>query len=210
MAQDTGNMNVFTSSINNLPDLAKNYLFQVYIIPETGSPLAKLFDTFDNGNEEFMLRCKKVSLPKKSFGTPIETNYMGSKKTYPGRAEVNGTVTLEFDEFQDLVTSRMLHQWQSLIYDHSINEDGGDIGHNGTQLSGGAASNFLKDYSCKIKVVLYDSTLKKKLDLSWVMYQCWPNELSDVSLDMSSSEKITRSCTFNYNTFQMLSSKYDS
>ena len=101
----SNNMNVFTSDINNLPDLAKSYLFQAVICPETGTALADMFSSI--GTEQFILRLKKISIPKKTFSSPLETNYMGSKKTYPGRAEMNGSCSVEFDEFQDLLTSKM-------------------------------------------------------------------------------------------------------
>lgn len=196
----SNNMNVFTSDINNLPDLAKSYLFQAVICPETGTALADMFSSI--GTEQFILRLKKISIPKKTFSSPLETNYMGSKKTYPGRAEMNGSCSVEFDEFQDLLTSKMLHIWQGLLYNHTINEDGGDI--IGTGTTGGANSNYLRQYTGKIYIYLYDSTLKQKLPYYWVLYQCWPNEVNEVSLDQAGSEKIVRSCTFNYNTFQMI------
>lgn len=199
------NMSVFTTELNTLPDLAKNYLFQAIIVPEAGTPLATLFEEI-GGNQQFMLRCKKASIPKKSFEGPMETHYMGSKKKFPGKAVVDGDMTLDFDEFQDLVTTRMLHAWQSLIYDQSINEDGGDITSVNNQLTGGAISNYLKDYTAKIQIVLYDSTKKKRLPYGWVCYQCWPNEVSEVSLDQAGSEKIVRTATFSYNTWQMIDS----
>lgn len=197
------NMSIYTTELNTLPDLAKNYLFQAIIVPEAGTPLATLFEQI-GGTQQFMLRCKKASIPKKSFDGTFETHYMGSKKKFPGKAVVDGDMTLEFDEFQDLVTTQMLHAWQNLIYDQSINEDGGDITSTGSQLSGGAVSNYLKDYTAKIQIVLYDSTKKKRLPFGWVCYQCWPNEVSEVSLAQDGSEKIVRGATFSYNTWQMV------
>lgn len=200
------NMSVFTSVINTLPDLAKNYLFQVIIVPEDGTPLADLFKSI-GGNDQFMLRCKSATIPGKSFDGEFETHYMGSKKTYPGKAKVDGEMTLKFDEFQDLITSRMLHAWQNLIFEQSINEDGGDVTSTGLQFSGGSISNYLKDYTAKIQVVLYDSTKKKRLPYSWICYQCWPNNVNEVSLDMASQEKIEQNVTFKYNTSQMITSE---
>lgn len=197
------NMSIYTTELNNLPDPAKNYLFQAIIVPEEGTPLASLFKSI-GGTEQFMLRCKKASIPKKSFDGNFETHYMGTKKKYPGKPVTDGDMTLEFDEFQDLVTTQMLTAWQNLISDSSINEDGGDITSSGSQLSGGSCSNYMKDYSAKIQIVLYDSTKKKRLPYGWICYQCWPNEVSEVSLDAAGSEKVVRSCTFSYNTWQMV------
>lgn len=199
------NMSVFTNELNSLPDLAKNFLFQAIVIPEEGTPLATFFKEI-GGTSQFMIRCRKASIPKKSFEGNFETHYMGSKKKFPGKAVVDGDMTLEFDEFQDLIVSKMLHGWQNLIYDQSINEDGGDLMSTNNQLSGGSVSNYLKDYTAKIQIVLYDSTKKKRLPVGWVCYQCWPNDVSEVSLGYEESGKLTRSVTFSYNTWQMIDS----
>ena len=74
----TNNMSVFTTSIKNNKDLAKNWLFSVIFEYESGSSLAKII-----GTDDFMLRAKTASLPQKEF-TQLETHYMGSKIVYPG------------------------------------------------------------------------------------------------------------------------------
>lgn len=196
-------MSVFTTELNTLPDVAKNFLFQAIIVPEEGTPLARLFESI-GGNQQFMLRCKTATIPKRSFEGNFETHYMGTKKKFPGRPVMDGEMTLEFDEFQDLVTSQMIQAWQNLISDCSINEDGGDITSTGGQLSGGAVSNFLKDYTAKIQIILYDSTKKKRLPFGWICYQCWPNDSGDVGLDMKGQDQIKRSVAFSYNTWQMV------
>ena len=72
------NFSVFTTSIKNLPDLAKNYLFQVIFEYESGSVLSQVI-----GTDDFMLRAKTASLPQKDFNE-LTTEYMGSKLVYPG------------------------------------------------------------------------------------------------------------------------------
>lgn len=196
------NMSVYTTAINTFPDLAKNYLFQVIIVPEEGTPLAQLFKSI-GGTEQFMLRCKSASIPGMTFEGEFDTHYMGTKKSFPGKAKVDGEMTLKFDEFQDLITARMLHGWQNLIHNVSINEDGGDITDFGAQYAGGAISNYLKDYSAKIQVVVYDSTKKNRLPYGWVCYQCVPQNVAPMELDMEGSSKLQPNVTFHYNTFQM-------
>ena len=197
------NMNVFTSSINNLPDLAKNFLWQAIIIPEEGTPLATLFKNL-GGTEQFTLRCKKITIPERSIDSTLETHYMGSKKTYPGRTKMDGEMNLSFDEYQDFTTSNMIHSWLSLIYNGDIGEDGGDIATGFGQLTGGAVSNYMKDYSSKIKITIFDSTLKNRLGYEWILYQCWPKTMSSVELNQEGQEKIQREATFFYNTYEMI------
>ena len=138
----SNNMNVFTSSIRNFPDLAKNYLFQVIFEYESGSALSKVI-----GTDDFMLRAKTASLPQKDF-TQLETHYMGSKIVYPGKATVAGTFSVTFDEFQDMYISKALHRWQNLLFNQAFQNDIDAIG-----ITGGASSDYLKDYSATVRVV---------------------------------------------------------
>ena len=53
----SNNMSVFTTSIKNLPDLAKNYLYQIIFEYESGSVLSNVI-----GTDDFMLRAKTASI----------------------------------------------------------------------------------------------------------------------------------------------------
>lgn len=199
-------MSVFTSEINNWSDLAKNFLFQIIIVPEEGTALANLFKEL-GGAEQFILKSKTGTIPGKSFEGMLEEHYMGTKIQYPGKAVVDGDMEVTFDEHQDLLASKMLTAWQNLIFDNSIEEDGGDITSSGMNLSGGAASNFLREYSAKVHVVLFDSTKKRRLPYGWILYKVLPTNVSNFTLDFNGSEKVTRSVTFHYQTWQMIDSE---
>ena len=187
------NMSVFTTSIKNMSDLAKNWLFQVIFEYESGSALSKII-----GTDDFMLRAKTASLPQKEFGE-LSTEYMGSKIVYPGKATMAGTLEVQFDEFQDMYISKALHRWQNLLYNHAFQNDIDAIG-----ITGGASSNFLKDYCATVRVVLYDSALKSKLPIEYKFYYVWPKNVATVSLGQESSEKIQRAVTLQYSTYEMI------
>ena len=155
------NMSVFTTEIANLPDLAKKYLFQVVIEFES----QQLQDMV--GQQPFMFRAKTVTIPQKEF-SDMATEYMGSKLLYPGKANVAGDVTVNFDEFQDLWVSTAFHHWQNLIFNHGFRDD---IDVANGNLTGGAMSNYAKDYCGTMKIVLFDSTLKRKLPVEWRLYR---------------------------------------
>jgi len=187
------NMSVFTTSIKNMSDLAKNWLFQVIFEYESGSALSKII-----GTDDFMLRAKTASLPQKEFGE-LSTEYMGSKIVYPGKATMAGTLEVQFDEFQDMYISKALHRWQNLLYNHAFQNDIDAIG-----ITGGASSNFLKDYCATVRVVLYDSALKSKLPIEYKFYYVWPKNVATVSLGQESSEKVQRAVTLQYSTYEMI------
>ena len=187
------NMSVFTTSIKNTSDLAKSWLFQVIFEYESGSALSKII-----GTDDFMLRAKTASLPQKEFGE-LSTEYMGSKIVYPGKATMAGTLEVQFDEFQDMYISKALHRWQNLLYNHAFQNDIDAIG-----ITGGASSNFLKDYCATVRVVLYDSALKSKLPIEYKFYYVWPKNVATVSLGQESAEKIQRAVTLQYSTYEMI------
>lgn len=188
----SNNMNVFTTSIKNMPDLAKSWLYQIIFEYESGSVLANVI-----GTDDFMLRAKTASLPQKDFET-LETHYMGSKLVYPGKSTMAGTFDVEFDEFQDLYITKALHRWQNLLFNAGFQNDV-DVGG----ITGGSSSNYLKDYCATARVVLYDSTLKSKLPVEYKFYYVFPKTVNSVTLGQENSDKLKRTCTFQYSTYEM-------
>ncbi len=187
------NMSVFTTKIQNNQDLAKNYLFLVNFKFDNKT-LEDLLDA-----EEMLLRAKTASLPSKSIGE-LTTEFMGSKLVYPGKATVDGDLSITFDEFQDMKISRILHKWSNLVFNHAIGQDFDAQG-----ITGGAYSNYLKDYTATVIVDLYDSTLTQKLPISYKFRFCWPKEIAAAELNMEGSDKITRQVTFKYSTYEVIS-----
>lgn len=194
MAEGQNNMSVFTSSIVNLPDLVKQYLFQVRFLYEKGSALSSILDS-----DDFMLRAKTMTLPQKDFNT-LETHYMGSKLVYPGKATVAGEFTVQFDEFQDLKISTALHRWSNLLFSQGFMNDIDVTG----RITGGASSNYAKDYTASVEVLLYDSTLKNLLPVKWVLYRVFPKTISSSDLTQEGDGKVTRSATFSYSNFEVV------
>lgn len=188
------NMSVFTSSIVNLPDLVKQYLFQVRFLYEKGSALSNILDS-----DDFMLRAKTMTLPQKDFNT-LETHYMGSKLVYPGKATVAGEFTVQFDEFQDLKISTSLHRWSNLLFSQGFKNDIDVTG----RITGGASSNYAKDYTASVEILLYDSTLKNLLPVKWVLYRVFPKTVSSSDLSQEGDAKVTRSATFSYSNFEVV------
>ena len=194
-------MNVFTSEIDNFRDLAKNFLWQATILPEEGTPLATLFKQL-GGTRQFTLRCRTAALPEREIEGELETNWQGSKKIYPGRTKMDGTINLKFDEFQDWTTSHMFHAWFNLLHNCDIGQDGGDQGVYFDQKTGAAVSNYMRDYSAKIKLTCFDSRLAQGSPHDYTLYYCWPKSLPQVTLDQAGSEKIEREVQIRYSTFQ--------
>lgn len=187
------NMSVFTSNLINMDDLAKQYLFQIRFLYEKGSALNSILDI-----EDLMIKARTATLPQKSF-SEMDTQYMGSKLLYPGKATVSGEFSVRWDEFQDLSISTALHRWSNLLFNQGFKND---ISLNGA-LTGGAISNNAKDYTCTAEVMLFDSTLKNPLKYKWLIYRVWPKTVNAVNLDQDGEGKITRECSFSYSNFEV-------
>jgi len=194
-------MNVFTSDIERLPDLAKNFLWQAVIIPEEGTPLASIFNLND-GTKQLCIRCRTSGLPQRSINDELVTHWQGSKKVYPGRMTMDGTLTLKFDEFQDWKVSHLFHAWMNLIHNCNIGHDGGDTGIYYDTKTGAAISNYMKDYSAKIKLTCFDSRLSNEFSHDYTLYYCWPKNIHGVSLDQEATGKLQREVEIRYSTFQ--------
>ncbi len=194
MADSQNNMSVFTTNLINMQDLAKAFLFQVRFIYEKGSALSAILDT-----DDFMIKARTASLPQKSFNE-LDTQYMGSKLIYPGKATVSGDFSVQFDEFQDMGISIALHQWTNMIFNQGFNNDISAFGN----LTGGAISNYAKDYTATTEILLYDSTLRNLLPVKWVLYRVWPKQVNSFGLDHNGEAKITREATFSYSNFEVV------
>lgn len=194
-------MNVFTSDIDNFRDLAKNFLWQAVILPEEGTPLAALFKKL-GGTRQFTLRCKTASLPERSIDGELETHWQGSKKVFPGKMKQDGTISMKFDEFQDWTTSHMFQAWMNLMHNPDIGQDGGDAAVYFDQKTGAAVSNYMRDYSAKIKLTCFDSRLSQGSPHDYTLYYCWPKQIHGVSLDQEGNGKIQREVDIRYSTFQ--------
>ncbi len=109
--------NIYTSSLANSKDLLTSWQFQVIIDVSTSSPLTNVFKS-----DELLLRARTAKIPGKSFGV-LETNFMNSKKKYKGKCVVDGQLSVEFDEFQDLYVTQVFHKWQAIMYNHGVKDD---------------------------------------------------------------------------------------
>lgn len=213
MIHDQNNpLNLYTSKILEYPDLLKNFLFQVNfqfnantIIYNLVQSLEKSYgyDTGGSIGETLMLRARTISLPKKTTNK-INTQYMGSLRNYPGRTKTDGDVTIKFDEFQDLATQEIFYEWQNLIYNHGVPRDtfaATNVLQNVE--TGGAASDFIANYTAQVNIYIYDSALRTQLPFYWKLYDVFPTDNGAVSLDAEGENKVSPELTFNYNTWKM-------
>lgn len=179
---------------NNV-DIMKQFLFDVRFEYESDSALAPILD-----KDDFMIKARSASIPQKSFNE-LETNYMGTKLLYPGKATITGDFTVTWDEFQDNSISIALHKWANLLMNQGFNED---IGGSSNNITGGAVANYASAYCCTVELIVYDSTLKNPLPIKWRLYRVWPKSVNGFQLDHNGDSKVTREATFSYSNFEVI------
>lgn len=207
-------LNLYTSKILNYPDLLKNFLFQVNFQFNANTALSSVVEAIEQRNqygggpigETLMLRARSISLPKKTIGK-INTHYMGSLRNYPGRTKTDGDVSIKFDEFQDLATQEIFYEWQNLIYNHGAPDLSEATNVVKGIETGGAASDFIAQYTAQVNIYIYDSALRTQLPFFWRLYDVFPTDNGTVSLDAEGENKVSPELTFNYNTWKMYENK---
>lgn len=204
-------LNLYTSKILNYPDLLKNFLFQVQFQFNANTALYNLVKAIeqehqyggDSIGETLMLRARSISLPKKTTGK-INTHYMGSLRNYAGRTKTDGDVTIKFDEFQDLATQEIFYEWQNLIYNHGAPDmSEATNAFPGVVETGGAVSDYIESYTAQVNIFIYDSALRTQLPFHWRLFDVFPTDNGNVSLDAEGESKVSPELTFNYNTWKM-------
>lgn len=207
---DHNPLNLYTSKILNYPDLLKNFLFQVRFEFNTDTVLSRVVQEIEQEKnyggelgETLMLRARSISLPKKTI-SKINTHYMGSLRNYPGRTHTDGDVTIKFDEFQDLATQEIFYEWQNMIYNHGNPDMGEATNIVGGIETGGAAADFIRQYTAQVYIYIYDSALRTQLPFFWKLYDVFPTDNGQITLDAEGENKVSPEITFNYNTWKMV------
>lgn len=163
--------------VKNLPDIQKNYMFEVWI-PSEG------FNSFSQ--EGLIIRAKTAIIPGRDF-EQIETFFMGTKQLYPGKATFSNVLQVTFDEHEDQMITKALFEWQQKMFDYDPNS-----GTAGQQTVLGKT-----DYTKSIIVKMYRAN-GESLGKQVRFYNCWPKTIDDAQLDMQSSDKVQRSVSFAY------------
>lgn len=199
------NMSVFNTQISTFADLVKKYLFQVEVIFDNDAVKGLVLNQGANGIDDFVFRAKTVSIPAKEF-SDMSTEYMGSKLVYPGKPTVSGEVSIQFDEFQDMWVSKTFHAWQQLIWDQAAMDNHPDFyGQAAGTIPGGAYSNYMYQYCATLIVKVFASDAKQQVPIEWHLVRCWPKNFQGFDLGAEDDGKVTRTVTFAYSNFSVVS-----
>ena len=149
--------------------------------------------------DEITIRARTCSLPARGVEV-IESNWMSQKQFFPGKPTFGNTVSVSFEESENLNVSRFLFNWQQHIMDITS-------GHsNALAKRPGGATSYVTDMY--LNLVSYSGQLSKdNPDASrkyFLFKNVFPTNVGDVSLDYSANGQIKYDVTFQFDWWYLV------
>lgn len=132
------------------------------------------------GTEDLIVRCQSVTIPAVSIEA-IETNFMGTKQSFPGKKVQGGEFTMNFYDTEDQQMQRFFYEWHQRIF--NMDPD--------NQLRAGGSSTAIKrGLTTEILVAAYRYD-KTPLPFMYKLYNCWVKGVNAPNFNFSSNEAAT-------------------
>lgn len=182
------NMHIANRMSNIDKDVQRTYNWEVDItVP------VSIKDKTDILNDDITLRARNVTIPG-STTTAIQSDFMGMKQYFAGASELEHTLAIEFEEFEDMSVSKLLNAWQRACYDDQ------NLDNNETQSSksGYTAESFVLRFFDQ-----NGSALPKKIEFHGI----WLQSFASVSLSYGDSAAVKYPATFQWDYYTITDSK---
>lgn len=166
--------------LKQLPDVQRSWMWELYIPNVNTIPNAGLTE------EDITIRTRTASLPERGNET-IESNFMGFKQFFPGKATFGNSMSTTIEETEDQKVSKFLYAWRQYILDVNPNS-----------ITAGASGALTKRQATRNMYILqykYSGTvMEKKIQL----FNAWPQAVAAVTLDMNGTEQIKFDVTWQF------------
>lgn len=167
--------------LKQLPDVQRTWLWELYIPNISNIPgMPEIVD------DDLVIRARTASLPQRG-NESLESYFMGFKQLFPGKPTFGNTMEVQFEETEDQKVAKFLYAWRQYILD--VNPNSPTAGASGAVTKRQATRNI---YILQYKY--HGDVLKKKVQL----FNAWPSNVADVSLDMNGAESVKYSVTFSF------------
>lgn len=169
------------------PDIQRTFMWQMLIPGISSVAPAALLDA-----EDLLVRCRSISIPQRS-NEPITSNFMGTRQFFPGRADPGGgTVSMQFEDTEDMVVQRILYEWQQVIF--NINP----VSSKGTTLTAGKSQRLLKRRMVKDIYLFMFSYAGVPLPKVIKFKNAWVQAVDPVELSYEGGDSVKYNVTFQY------------
>jgi len=169
----------------NLPNPATTFMWELHI-PNINDILGSY------ENEGFIVRCRSVSIPSRTT-EPIETFFLGHKKTFSGRTQFSNIINVLYEETEDLYITKSLYNWMEKI--ESIDPEDSERGTSKSYLQ--------KNLNSDLFLFLYGYN-KRKLDKKIRFHNARPQSLDEVNLDYTDNSAIKFSVNFHFDFWSLV------
>ncbi len=132
--------------------------------------------------EELNLRCETTEFPKMTI-EPAEVLLRGHKVTYPGRGDIQNTITVAFIETDDFLINSIADEWMKAVYE---------------QVSGKVGVK--KEIEGTISMYLLDTEENRKY--YFTLYGAWISDLDRGTGEAGGAEPFRPQITFTFDYFE--------
>lgn len=176
--------------IRNFADIQRNFDYEISF-----KSAHNFIDEWEE--EDVTLRARTFSLPQRG-NEAIESNFGAMKQFFPGKPTFGNTLQVTFEETESQRVQNFLFAWQQRIFD--LNR--GHAGH--SRKRGDNTTPYINTADdttggiCDIVVIKAFRFNGEELDNKYYIYNCWLQNVDDVSIDYSQNEAIKFTATFQF------------
>jgi len=174
-----------------IADVQKTFMWQLYIPGISyvaGKSTGALLDL-----EDMLIRCRSISIPRRETEA-IRSHFMGTSQYFPGKTDAGGTVSVSFEETEDLTIARTFYSWNQAIF--NIDPDAGS--------EAGKSAAFMK--SSLVKDVYLILLGYGGQPLGCVKYNnAWVQNIGESQLSYEDGGAVKYDVTFQYDYWTLIS-----
>lgn len=163
--------------MGQLPDIQRTYNFELWVPNIPGS---------DTKLTDMILRVRSAQIPQRGIEV-IESNFMGQKQFFPGKATFSHQLSVEFEEFEDQKILKGMYEWfeRMNIYDPK-------------NANAGMSKVDAKDKVAQDIILKVYDVKGGKLDKSIRFKHAYPETIAETSLAYADNASVKTTVTFRF------------
>jgi hypothetical protein len=184
--------------LRNLSDPLKSWNFELSF-----SNISNIVSTVSD-DEPLIIRCRSASIPSRGNDV-METYFLGMKQVFPGRPTFDNTLNITFEEYEDMLITKTLSEWQNKIFDTNLNS-----GTAGTAQATGKREGIAgTPYSTIAHLTLYkthglDAGVGNPTDKQIKFVNIWPSSKPAIDLNYTASDTVKYNVTFSFDYWELI------
>tara|TARA_R110001606_G_scaffold88448_6_gene199274 strand:- start:1936 stop:2484 length:549 start_codon:yes stop_codon:yes gene_type:complete len=142
-------------------------------------------------DDTITLRARSAMIPG-STTNAIESTFMGMKQFFAGNSELEHTLNIEFEEFEDQKLGKLLNAWQRIIFDAQTDSGSGDTV---SEKAAYCSPQF------KLRMLKQDG---EPMDEAIIFENAWLQNFASVQVSYGDSSSVKYSCSFQWDYYKLV------